>query len=368
VLSSDFGGGPALPTIAEVLARAAAALADGDAAAALALARHVLTTYPRHVGAHAATAQALLAEGQLAAAEDLLARVLSAHPHHAASYLALARCLLAQGERGPALRAALIAREEAPDDPEVAALVERLAGAERAVLWPSRGWLARRYLQQGLYHRAAAEAGALLAVDEARLDLRVLELLALWRLGELTLVRAALTTLLEDAPDCLPALQLAAQLAADDTERAALWTRARQLDPEDALTTALFAEGELDLPPRPSAELPPLPGEVAQVVEERADAAAELRALKAQLERGEGGPAVRLALAALLVRRGDVAGALAHYRALLREPATDLVALAEALHGLAEANDTPAAWRLLGDIYVRLGDLGRAGAAYARGA
>lgn len=368
MLSSNPSGGLILPTIAAVLERAAAALADGDDATALALARHILATYPRHVRAHAICAQALLARGQLAAAEDLLARVLSAQPCDATSYLALARCLLAQGEHAPALRAALIAREEAPDDPEATALLARLAGEQLDALWPSRGWLARRYLRQGLYHRAAAEAGALLAVDPARLDLRVVELLALWRLGEHGLLRTAAQVLLDDAPDCLPALLLAALVTADDSARVALWERARQLDPDDALAVALFASDAVVLPPQPPADLPPLPDEVTRAAEERADAAAELRELAARVERGEGGPAARLALAALLRRRGEVAAALTHYRALLREPGADLRALADALHSLAEASDMPAAWRLLGDVYVRLGDLSRAGAAYARGA
>lgn len=357
------------PTIGEVLERACAALAAGESAAAMLLARHVLASYPRHIGAHDVLARALHAQGQHALAEDLLIRVVSADPTRVAAHLALARCLAAKGTREAALRAALIAREEAPDDPDAVALVEHLAGAQLADLWPSRGWLARRYLHLTLYHRALAEASALLAADPARLDLRVIAALALWRMGESAQAYAAAVALLDDASDCLPGLLLAAVCAsAREAARAdELWAQARQLDPEDRVAQALLGD-DVALPPRPPVDLPPPPAAAWQAAAQRESESAELRRLSALVGRGEGGPSARLALAALYSRRGDVPAALAQYRALLRERDVALPALCAELAALAQTCNVPAAWSLLGDVYLRLGDLARAGAAYARGA
>lgn len=292
-----------MATIQDYLEAAKGDIIAGACDRAIALCRHLLEYFPKHIEAHCLLAEAYRERGDSAAAEDLLLRVLSADPESLIARWALSILQDQRGDRDAALGQLRIALEVRPDHAELRKEVVALSGWRAK---PSSGGLARLYTRGGLFDRALAEFRAALAREPQRLDLLVGQAEALWRGGRDAEAVEVCRRILEDSPDCLRALLIAGFVEARGKEQRGeaevrLWQAARALDPENRVAQELAHELAIEMPTdwwammRAAAELPDpsdeelrpdLPAPVMAEAEVGGAAAEQIRPAPVEQDRG----------------------------------------------------------------------------------
>ncbi len=233
--------------VQDLLEAAKGAIISGACDQAITLCEHLLQQYPKHLEAHCMLAEAYREHGDLPTAEDLFLRSLSADPERLIARWALSIIYDRRGERDAALKQLHIALELSPDHTE---LRRELAEMSQDKLKPSTGGLARLYLRGGLFDRSAAEFRAALEREPSRLDLKVGLAEVLWRDGYLDEALRQCHDILEDSPDCLKALAIAAIVEAGkpkSSQLEPLLRSARDLDPEDVLLSDLAKQCNVDV-------------------------------------------------------------------------------------------------------------------------
>ncbi|MHB1005950.1 MAG: tetratricopeptide repeat protein [Chloroflexota bacterium] len=229
---------PAAPFLDQ--ARNAILACDYDQA--VAACREALVFHPKHVEATTLLAEAYREQGRYAMAEDLLRRVLSADPENVLAHWALGLLLRDVDRPEEAVVSLAIARELAPTNAELMSDLLALANDTRAAVRPTRSLLGRYYAGEGLYGRAAEEFRAVLTDSPRRLDVWAALAEVLWRSGEADEAARVCEAILAEAPHCLKALVILAnvrRLEREPAEADALLALARELDPAGATIAKL---------------------------------------------------------------------------------------------------------------------------------
>ncbi|MGE5138492.1 MAG: tetratricopeptide repeat protein, partial [Rudaea sp.] len=228
---------------------------------ALALGRHVLHFFPRHLETYRLLAETHLELNEPDAAADLYNRVRSADPESVVALLGLSVVHERRGETDEAIWHLERAFEIEPSNAELRRELTRLAGrgepgaAARAKLPPSG--LARLYARQGLNAQAIREFRALLRADPERLDLQVALMQVLFRDGQLQEAARGAQSILQSLPYCLKANLILGKLWSDNgvPEGQELLKLARSLDPELLVAREMQIDlGEFAPPTLPAPE------------------------------------------------------------------------------------------------------------------
>jgi tetratricopeptide (TPR) repeat protein len=267
-------------------------LIDGHQyAEAIAICRHILKRYPRHIRTYQILGEACLENGELAEAMDIFKRLLAnADPENFSAYAGLGVAYQDQGQLAEAIWYMERAFELAPNNEVTRNTLRQLYyerdGVEPDRIRHSKAALARLYARGGQYRQAIEEFRRLLEAEEnlGRMDLKVALAETLWRDGRREQAAELAREILQAAPDCLKASLLLGKIAIEKgrpEEGRAILEQTRGLDPENRAAQALFGEAS-PLPPwvvliprmEPLAEAPPAPPSPAEAAVEPAPAAA----------------------------------------------------------------------------------------------
>ena len=228
-------------------------------AEAIAICRHILKRYPRHIRTYQILGEACLENGELAEAMDIFKRLLgNADPENLTAYAGLGVAYQEQGQLAQAIWYMERAFELAPNNEETRDTLRQLYyqrdGAEPGRIRHSKAALARLYARGGQYRQAIEEFRRLLEGEEngGRMDLKVSLAETLWRDGRREQAAELAREILQAAPDCLKAILLLGKITIEKgrhEEGKAILEQARGLDPENRAAQALFGETS-PLPPQ----------------------------------------------------------------------------------------------------------------------
>jgi tetratricopeptide (TPR) repeat protein len=214
--------------------------------AALALCHAALQSYPRCIRANVITASALWSLGESAGANRAVRVILQADPEHLLARYLLA-IILEENHLDEAISEMEIAFSLSPTNPDVRQALKRLYHTrDRAAPPPPRAGrdaLARTYARAGHWDRVLGECLELTSDRPSRVDLRVLQLEAQWRLGLLDQAMALCQDLLAASPYCLKADLILGDiwLRAGKSEAAEVhFGKSLALDPGGSMAAALF--------------------------------------------------------------------------------------------------------------------------------
>jgi tetratricopeptide (TPR) repeat protein len=246
------GGNVARVTLQEYCAEARSLIDQRAYDQAIAICRHILQRYPKHIRTYQVLGEACLEKGQLDEAADIFKRLLNqADPENFVAYAGLGVIKEEQGKFEEAIWFMERAFELAPNRDEVRNALRRLYGkrdgSEPARIKLNKAALSRLYARGGQYRQAIDEFRILLAADENRdrVDLKVSLAETLWRDGRKEQAAELAREILQACPDCLKAILLlgAAQLEKGRVEEGrTTLDRTRALDPENSVAQALFGD------------------------------------------------------------------------------------------------------------------------------
>ena len=251
-----------MPTIASLVEDAKSALLAEDPDQALAVCRHVLQFYPKHLEATGLLAEALRSRGEAAEARSLFLRVVSADPGSLFAHWALSMLAESAGDLAWAIWELQRAWECDPGHPEVRKELLRLTGTRPSL---TAFGLARTHARGGLLQQASDEMRDILNAEPERLDVAVALAETLWQAGLREEAARVCEAVLADSPDCLRAgLVLGTWLSGGPAEGRArgaeLLRNTLQLDPQGLVAAELLAEqAPPEVSPEPRLEIPELP-------------------------------------------------------------------------------------------------------------
>lgn len=387
----------------------------GAHAQAIAICRHILQRYPKHIETYRVIGEAYLQAGDFRAATDIFRRLLLTDPEYPFTYVGLALSYEAQGDIHEAVSQMERAFELAPNMPEIwdelRRLLEQRDGQAPPKMKLSRAALARRYMLSEQYQSALTELRDLVEQEPERMDLQVMFAEALWRDNARERAADLCRDILEKCPLCLKALLILGEILyskGEFTAAQAVWARTHPLDPENRVANALFGARsplpltEIEIPrlewkePAPQPSPPPelrveAPASLAQGLEPLfTEAVAVERVTEEPAERLETIPSVppepveetppsladiyllklqenpkdnetRLALARFYRDEGRLSDALTEYRSVAYPTSGQMDAVIADLEALAEAQpENLEVKELLADVYARAGQLQRA--------
>lgn len=232
----------------DVVQEMRAAFQAGKYSDALALGRHILHFYPKHLETYTLLAQVSLASNDLASANDLLRRVLSADPENVSALAGMALVSEAQEQHDNALWYLERAYEIQPTNDELRAEFVRVRelfyGTAPARIELTPGALARGYARQGQFAQAVNEFRRLLRGDSKRFDARVGLAEALYRAGRTDEAAKIAQSVMADAPFALKPNLIIGALWSENAvpEGEQFLERAHQLDPEHRVARDLLGE------------------------------------------------------------------------------------------------------------------------------
>jgi tetratricopeptide (TPR) repeat protein len=290
---------------------------------AIAICRHILLRYPKHIRTYQILGEACLEKGETDEAIAVFKRLLDhADPENFSAYAGLGVAYEDLGQLPQAIWYMERAFELAPNTEDARDALRRLYqkrdGSEPDRIRHNKVALARLYAKGGQYQQAIQELRLLLDTEPApgRLDLRLSLAETLWRDGRREQAADVARSILQTAPDCLKAILLLGKILIEKgrcDEGVAILVRTRALDPENLTAQALFgADSPLTLEqvmipriqPRatqPAAVEPPI-GEPAEdeavtgpqeAIPSSAEEVAETPVSEAQAQAGESEPALR---------------------------------------------------------------------------
>lgn len=232
---------------------------------AIAICRHVLKRYPKHIEAYRLLGEACLEKGELAEATDIFQRLLSADPENFVAYAGLGVIYEERQQLAQAIWHMERAFELVPNNEEIRNALRRLYGrrdgTEPTRIKLNRVALARLYSRGGQYRQAIDEFNRTLELEPRRMDIKVSLLETLWRDGRREQAAELAREILRISPDCLKATLLLGtiQIEKGRTEEGrALLAQARTVDPENRLAQVLFGDRS-PLPPE-EVKMPRLEG------------------------------------------------------------------------------------------------------------
>ncbi len=189
---------------------------------AVAHCRHILQSFPKHIGTYRLLGKAFLETQRYGDAADVFQRVLSAVPEDFVAHVGMSIIREDESNLDAAIWHMERAFEAQPSNAAIQDELRRLYGRRDGLEPPkvrlTRGALARMYAKGDLYQQAIGELRAALAEDPQRADLQTL-LAQVYHLTGLRVEAVEMcSTLLKKLPNCLEANRLLA-IILPDTER-----------------------------------------------------------------------------------------------------------------------------------------------------
>jgi len=234
-------------TIAEAVQQAQQAINGGDYASAATTCMQLVSQFPGYAAAHHLLGEAYREQGQPNDAERAYAAALVRQPRHPATCLGLGLIAEDEGVNEAALAFCQVAWELAPNQMALREPLTRVSlrryGSD-GELQLTHAALAQMHASASRLRRAVAEYRLALAQLPTRIDLQLGLLEALWRLGEDGEALQLASGIVEQHPECAPALVILSDLEQRDgnTRHAEeLLTRLRAVDPDGALVAAMLS-------------------------------------------------------------------------------------------------------------------------------
>ncbi len=219
---------------------------------AIAICRHILKRYPKHIRTYQILGEACLERGDFDEATDIFKRLLEhADPENFVAYAGLGILSEEKGQIAQAIWYMERAFEIAPNNDEVRSALRRLYGkrdgTEPTRIKHNKAALARLYARGGQYRQAIDKFYELLELEpnRDRMDLRVALAETLWRDERREQAAEIARELLEVCPDCLKAALLLGMIQLGrgrDDEGWAILDAVRGLDPENRMAQSVFGE------------------------------------------------------------------------------------------------------------------------------
>ena len=216
---------------------------------AIAICRHIMKHYPKHVRAYRLLAEACLEKGDHVEAANLFKRVLGVDMEDMVVYVGLGIIFDEQGALDEAIWQLERAFELSPGNAEIRGELQRLYGDRDGTPPPklklTPAALGRLYLREELYQRAIDEFRGVLEADAERVDIQVALAQALWWNDQKQDAAEVCDAVLEKYPNCLKANLILGEILLDsgrEAEGETLLETARAIDPENIVAQALFRE------------------------------------------------------------------------------------------------------------------------------
>jgi tetratricopeptide (TPR) repeat protein len=213
---------------------------------ALAICKHILRYYPKHLDTYRQMGEAYLNLQDLESAKDIFSRVLSADPEDMIAYIGLSTIFEQNHLYEEAVWYLERAYELSPENIEIQKELLRLY-PEIGIRMQQRvemthGALARLYIREGLYPQAIQELESIIAQSPNRYDARVALAETLWHAGYLRQAAEVSEKLLATLPYCLKANLLLGTVWKESglTEGDSHLQRAQEVDPTNKIAQQIF--------------------------------------------------------------------------------------------------------------------------------
>ncbi len=212
---------------------------------AIAICKHILYYYPKHIDSYRQLGEAFLEKEEYDNATDMFRRVLSADPENVIAYVGLASIFEQQHLIEEAVWHLERANEITPGNFEIQKELQRMyseAAKPRQRVKLSPAGLARLYDQEGLYSQAIQELRAITDEASTRFDARVALAETLWHAGRIRESAETAQGILNSLPYCLKANLIvgAAWKESGLPDSATYLSRAQELDPTNKVAVRLF--------------------------------------------------------------------------------------------------------------------------------
>ena len=215
---------------------------------AIAICRHILTHFPKHVRSYRLLGEACLEKGDYVEAANFFKRVLSVDLEDVVVYVGLSIVFDEEGALEEAIWQLERAFELSPGNAEIRKELQRLYGERDGTAPPklklTPAALGRLYLREGLYQRAVDEFKSVLQEDPERADVQTTLAQALWWSEQRREAAEVCERILEKFPNCLKANLILGEILLNggrEEGRTQLRT-AQALDPENIVAQDLFRE------------------------------------------------------------------------------------------------------------------------------
>ncbi len=219
----------------------------GQADEALPRAQHLLQHFPRYWLGYRLLAEAALEQGHRRDAIEIFQRVLSVDPENFVAHAGLATAFDEEGDLEEALWHMMRAFEVNPGLREVRErmrqLYERRDGHAPGRLPTTRAALARGYLRDGWFERAAQELIKALEAEPNRVDVLSALAEAQWFAGQRQAAAESASAVLQELPYCLKSNLILGEFYVQEGDldgAGPFLTAAQQLDPENDLAVRMF--------------------------------------------------------------------------------------------------------------------------------
>jgi tetratricopeptide (TPR) repeat protein len=234
-------------TIAEALQQARQAIDGGDYGSAATTGTQLVSQFPGYASAHRLLGEVYREQGQSDEAERSFAAALARQPRQPETCLGLGLIAEEHGSTEAALAFCQVAWELAPNQTALREPLTRVSlrryGSDGELQF-THAALAQLHANASRLRRAVTEYRLALAQLPARIDLQLGLLEALWRLGEDAEATEQARAIVEQQPECAPALVMLADLEqrGGNTRRAEdLLKRLRGVDPDGELVAGMLA-------------------------------------------------------------------------------------------------------------------------------
>jgi len=216
---------------------------------AIAICRHVLEHFPKHITSYRLLGEACLEKGDYVEAANLFKRVLSVDLEDVIAYVGLGIIYDEQGALEEAIWQLERAFELTPGNAEIRAELQRLyhgrdgTAPPRLKLTPAA--LGRLYLKEELYQRAVDEFKRVLEDDPERADIQVALAEALWWSDQRREAAKVCEDILEKFPNSLKANLILGETLLNsgrEEEGQALLRTVQSMDPENIVAQKLFRD------------------------------------------------------------------------------------------------------------------------------
>ncbi|TKJ31453.1 MAG: hypothetical protein CEE40_01305 [Chloroflexi bacterium B3_Chlor] len=215
---------------------------------AIAICRHILRHFPKHVRSYRLLGEASLEKGDYVEAANLFKRVLSVDLEDVVVYVGLSIVYDEEGALEEAIWQLERAFELSPGNAEIRKELQRLYGERDGTAPPklklTPAALGRLYLREGLYQRAVDELKSVLQEDPERSDIQATLAQALWWSEQRREAAEVCEHILEKFPNSLKANLILGEILLNGgrEEGRTLLRTAQAIDPENIVSQELFRE------------------------------------------------------------------------------------------------------------------------------
>ena len=214
---------------------------------AIAMGRHVLRVYPKHLQTYRILGEACLEKGNYKEAHALFARALACDPEDLFARVGIAVAHEKQGNLDLAIWHLERAYELAPGNAELRKELQRLHAQREGVARPrlklTSAAVARLYARSGLWSQAIQEFRTLLEREPNLVDIKVALAEALWHSNERKEAVRVCEEILAEYPHCLKANLILGEIGLRgerESEGRALLQLAQDIDPDNSVAQKLF--------------------------------------------------------------------------------------------------------------------------------